>query len=383
MRLLKLTLLVLLCLNLNVCAQSDTSYLSIDKIALAIPHTTCVNTIEMSKYFNTKFSKPEEKVRAIFVWLASNISYDIDNIFAINRYASSREIIAKTLSTRKAICQGYAETFSDLCTKTGIKSIVITGYTKQNGFVDFIPHAWITAFINDQWRLYDPTWGSGYINDNKFNKQLNNSYYDTDPSVMIKDHMPFDPLWQMLNPPLTSAEFYDHKTKGNGESFNFADSIKAYEQLDTIERINAGIRRIEANGIKNSLINDHLNYLHRELDFRKQNIVVAQYNDAVNKNNEAVNLFNKYIDFKNKQFTPKKTDAEIQQMLEAPEKKVLEARQIVSAIQNPDASLSANITSLKSMMNDIQKKIDDEKEFVKKYFNTSKLTRQTLFYQVK
>ena len=374
-------LFLLLLISLNVSAQSDSAYSRIDKIALDIPHTSTKSTEEIANYFNSKFTKPEDKVRAIFVWLASNINYDIDNIFAINRYATTAEIISKTLSTRKAICQGYAETFSDLCKQTGVKCFVISGYTKQNGFVDYIPHAWVTGYINDIWKLYDPTWGAGYIREAKFSKHLNNDFYDADPSVLIKDHAPFDPLWQMLNPSLTSAEFYDHKTQGSGEPFNFADSIKVWEQQDTLERINASIRRIEANGVKNSLIYDQLNYLHRELDYRKQNTVVAQYNDAVNKNNEAVNLFNRYIDFKNKQFTPKKTDTEIQQMVDDPEQKVLEARKVVAAIQNPDASLSANITSLKSMMDDVMKKINDEQLFVKKYFNTPKLTRKTLFYQ--
>ena len=283
MRLFKLVVPLLICFVVKVSAQSDTAYSRIDKIALDIPHTSCKNTEEIANYFNSKFTKPEDKVRAIFVWLASNINYDIDNIFAINRYATTAEIITKTLSTRKAICQGYAETFNDLCRQTGIKCFVITGYTKQNGFVDYIPHAWATAFINDTWRLYDPTWGAGYIRDGKFFKHLNNDFYDAEPSTLIKDHAPFDPMWQMLNPTLTSAEFYEHKTQGSGKSFNFADSVKVYEQQDTIERINASMGRIEANGVKNSLIYDQLNYLHRELDFRKQNKVVAQYNDAVNK----------------------------------------------------------------------------------------------------
>ena len=310
-------LILLLFISLNALGQPDTTYSRVDKIALSIPHTSTKNTVEIANYFNSKFTKPEDKIRAIFIWLASNINYDIDNIFAINRYATTAEIISKTLTTRKAICQGYAETFNELCSKIGIKSFVITGYTKQNGFVDYIPHAWVTALINNEWKLYDPTWGAGYIRDAKFERHLNNEYYDALPSTLIKDHMPFDPLWQLLNPPLTSAEFYDHKKQGSGEPFNFIDSIKVYEQQDTIERLNASIRRIEANGIKNSLIYDQLNYLHRELDFRKQSIIVAQYNEAVNKSNEAVNLFNKYIDFKNKQFTPKKTDLEIQQIEKA------------------------------------------------------------------
>ena len=176
MRLSKLIILLLICAITKTNAQSTSDYNAVDSIALSITRVATKNTEGLSKYFNEKFTKPEDKVRAIFVWLADNIQYDIDNIFAINRYATTAEIISKTLTTRKAICQGYAETFQELCKLTGIKSFVVTGYTKQSGFVDYIPHAWATAYINNQWRLYDPTWGSGYIKDAKFTKHCNNRY---------------------------------------------------------------------------------------------------------------------------------------------------------------------------------------------------------------
>lgn len=379
MRLFTITILLLLGFALNVSAQSDSALSRMDKIALEIPRSSTNSTEEIAVYLNTKFTKPEEKVRAIYVWLASNIDYDIDNIFAQNRYATSAEIINKTLNERKAICQGYSEVFTALCTQTGIKSFMITGYTKQNGVVDNIPHSWVTAYVNNEWGLYDPTWAAGYIKDQKFSRMLNDDYYDADDFII--NHMPFDPIWQMLKNPLTSADFYADKTNGSGALFNYEDSIATYEKQDTITRVQETIRRVEANGIKNSLIYDQLNYLHRELDARKQNIVVFQYNEAVNKSNESVNAFNKYIAYKNKQFTPKKTDALIQQMIDEPEKKLIEAKELLTSIKNPDQNFASTISSLNSMMEDITQKINDEKVFLKKYFNTAKLLRKTLFYQ--
>ena len=113
-------------------------YAAIDKKALQLPDSLTKTTDGIASYVAANFSADKEKARAIFIWIASNIQYDIDNIFAINRYATTAEIIAKTLTTRKAICQGYAETFQELCKQTGIKCFVVTGYTKQSGFVDYI-----------------------------------------------------------------------------------------------------------------------------------------------------------------------------------------------------------------------------------------------------
>ncbi|WP_431216767.1 hypothetical protein ACQ86N_20700 [Puia sp. P3] len=40
--------------------------------------------------------------------------------------------------------------FTDICVKAGIPSYVVDGYTKQKGFVDYIPHAWCVTKL-DKW----------------------------------------------------------------------------------------------------------------------------------------------------------------------------------------------------------------------------------------
>ena len=119
-----------------------------------------------------------DKSRAIFIWISSNIQYDIDNMFAINFYETKEEKIAKSLSTRKGICENYASIFTDISIKSGLKSFVVEGYTKQNGFADNIPHAWSAALIDTTWYLFDTTWGSGYVRGGKFFKKINNDYDD-------------------------------------------------------------------------------------------------------------------------------------------------------------------------------------------------------------
>ncbi len=147
----------------------------------------------------------------------------------INFYESEEDKISKTLVTHKGVCENYAAIFNDLCRKTGIKSFVITGYTKQNGFRDFIPHAWCAAFIDSAWFLFDPTWGSGYIANAVFHKQINNYYFEAIPAMLIKTHMPFDYLWQLMHYTVTAQEFYEGRTMENPSRpyFNYIDSIAA------------------------------------------------------------------------------------------------------------------------------------------------------------
>ena len=117
----------------------------------------------------------------------------------------------KTLKTKKGICADYSILFHEIASLTGIKSFVIEGYTKQNGKIDVLSHAWCAAKINNEWYLFDPTWGSGYVNNNKYTRKINNLYYKVAPSQMISSHMPFDYLWQFLTYPITNQEFINAK----------------------------------------------------------------------------------------------------------------------------------------------------------------------------
>ena len=190
-------------------------YAAIDKKAGKIPDSLTANTARISDYINANFKTNKDKVRVIFIWLASNIEYDVQNMYAINFNETKEDKISRTLKTRKGICENYPTLFSEIAGGCGIKSFVIEGYTKQNGFADYIPHAWSAAYVDSAWYMFDPTWGSGFINGGKFYKKINNEYFKTSPAVLIKSHMPFDYLFQLLNYPVTNQEFYEGKTAQN------------------------------------------------------------------------------------------------------------------------------------------------------------------------
>jgi len=294
----KLTLLIIsiLLLSLSLSAQKPAvpEYAAVDKKALQLPDSLSRNTKDISGYINSSYKTDQDKVRAIFIWVASNIQYDMENMFAINFYEPREEKISKPLKTRKGICENYAALFNDICSKSGIKSYVIEGYTKQNGFTDYIPHAWCAARVDTTWFMFDPTWGSGYVNNGKFYKKINNDYYKVNPSKLIKSHMPFDYLWQFLFYPLTSQEFYDGKTQANKTKpfFNFTDSIAAYEGLNKIDQLKASARRIEKNGLKNAMIFDRLNHIRMDIEY-ENNLVANKKIDAENvRQNKIVDLYN-------------------------------------------------------------------------------------------
>lgn len=385
MKLLKFILLFFIATQ-TIFAQKATvnEFSAIDKKALQIPDSLTKTTDLIASYINSNFSTDKDKSRAIFIWVASNIQYDIENMFAINFYEKKEDKIAKPLKTRKGICENYASLFTDICIKSGIKSFVIEGYTKQNGFTDYIPHAWSAALIDNSWFLFDPTWGSGYVNGGKFFKKINNTYYKANPATLIKSHIPFDYLWQFLNYPITNEEFYEGKTQQNKSKayFNFKDTLEAYEKLSHIDQLISSSYRVEKNGVKNSLVFDRLQHLKLEIENDRQTKTVNLYNSAVADYNDAINGLNDFINYRNKQFTPKKTDPEIQSMLDVPNNKLGQAKSKLGEISSTDASTTNMITQLTKSIDDVSKQTKDQQDWLKLYFSKSKSGRKSMFYKV-
>lgn len=360
-------------------------YAAIDKKALSLPDSLTKTTQEIADYINTNFTTDKDKVRAIFIWVASNIQYDIENMFAINFYEKKDVKISKALQTRKGICENYAAVFNDICTKSNIKSFVIEGYTKQNGFTDYIPHAWCAALIDSAWYMFDPAWGSGYVNGGKFFKNINNNYFKAAPSTMIKSHMPFDYLWQFLNYPVSNQEFYEGKVQQNTTKpyFSYIDSVHVFEQQNHIEQLNASAYRIQKNGLKNSMLFDRLQHIRIEVENDRQNKIVNLYNAAGADYNMGINYYNDYINYRNKQFTPKQEDAEIQKMIDAADNKMKKAKASLDQIKDADANTTVMIGSLYKSIADATTHVSEQQEWLKTYLSKNKSGRKSMLYDRK
>ncbi len=303
-------------------------------------------------------------------------------MFALNFYEKKEEKIAKPLKTRKGICENYSALFTDICSKTGIKSFEIEGYTKQNGFADYIPHAWNAALIDSTWFAFDPTWGSGYVSGGKFFPKINNEYYKAAPSSLITSHMPFDYLWQFLYYPISNQEFYEGKTMQNRSKpfFNYIDSIGLYEKQSHTEQLRSSASRIERNGIKNSMIFDRLQHIKLEIEQDKQSKSVNLYNSAVTDFNGAINDYNTFIQYRNKQFIPKKPDPEIRKMIDSAEIKIKASKSKLGEIVNPDENAIAMIQQLNKSLDEAAVRVKELQDWLKKYFSKSTSDRKMMFY---
>jgi hypothetical protein len=244
-----LLLFILLTLScLPVAAQFE----AIDQKAREL-NIRGMTTKKLSAEINQEASSPLEKVRFLYVFVAHNISYDVSAFFKGKSSATEPNDVLKA---QKAVCQGYANLFHEVCSLLGIRSQVVSGFSKGYGFNGKIDpksnHAWIAVFFDDRWHLLDPTWGAGYLNQSqKFIARFEPKYFLTNPAELVTKHLPEDPAFQLLECPIDVKTFLKDSTsilataqKCDQGKYKFRDTLQIdFSESDSL-RILRQARRI-------------------------------------------------------------------------------------------------------------------------------------------
>jgi len=371
-----IVLLIFLQLVFNDISKSQTSkgFIKIDGIILQIPDSLTYSSQDIANYINLNFYSQEEKAIAIFCWIAENIQYDFDNMYAINMYVNSDISSDETLKTRKGICTNFSDLYSNIANKVGVKTYVISGYTRNKKLVDPNPHSWCVSMIDSSWYMTDPTWGSGYIQNSHYVKKINKKYFKIKPNRFIKTHVPFDPLWQFLNYPITKQEFHNGMSESINEQtayFNFVDSIKVYENQSDIEQSFSSSLRIESNGIS-----CYLDY--HNLYSIRFNIAKEIHNIALNYYNEGIYMSNEYISYANNYYLPYKSDTEIKQILEDIDYRFNLALKQLEKNENLTLVLENEILHLKKSIIQALFELEKQKNNLDKYLDIAKKYRENL-----
>ncbi|MCR2807257.1 transglutaminase-like domain-containing protein [Paenibacillus soyae] len=103
----------------------------------------------------------EEKVKAVYDFITSNISYDYS--LAANVSSDYLPSIDKTLTSKKDICYGYSALFAAMLRSLDIPTKLVMGDTE---YVD-VYHAWNEVYLNGKWVTIDTTVDAGLKKGNK------------------------------------------------------------------------------------------------------------------------------------------------------------------------------------------------------------------------
>ncbi|PKQ61097.1 hypothetical protein BZG02_16765 [Labilibaculum filiforme] len=183
----------------------------------------------LAEKIKTDFSTDADRAKAAFIWLAKHIKYDTKGVNQVQKirfsYSSEEDLQAQkkqfrknlaleTLKSQKALCEGYATLYQEICLFLNIECVLIPGTAKR--FVSEIGntnlasnHAWNAVKINGKWKLVDITWAAGSVDYAKmeFMQEYTPAYFDSEPEEFAMKHYPDDEEWLLLNKKLSKEEF--------------------------------------------------------------------------------------------------------------------------------------------------------------------------------
>ena len=356
----------------TIQAQESTEFYPA-KSSLYIPAQFTNTTADLASYIILHTSSEKEKALVIYQWVTSNIRYSTDSANALNMGGNEEAKVSVAFRRKKGVCENFAAIFNDIALRCGLTSFTVKGYTKQSGSLDKTGHTWCAARIEKRWQLFDPTWDEG--RDDQYR------YFMISPQQFIETHMPYDPLWQLLDYPISNSQFVHSLYKNNhGEVFNYNDSLEAYLRMDSLTRYKSIAARMQKDNFNNVLLKNHYGLVKMEIEMIHQEEDVDHYSSAVSDLNAASSILNNFIVYRNNKFMPLVTDIKLANLLSGIELKLHNAIMTLDKIDRSEAKFAIGTWKVREQISKLELRASEQQDFLEKYINTELSLRPSLFY---
>lgn len=357
-----------------------------DSVALAAPEAAGRSVSSLVAYLKQHLSTDDQLARAIYTWVSRNIKYNVYITYTSrNEEADETKEIQKILSERKGICQDYALLFKALVKEAGMDAYVIDGYNRRDSALLPDPHEWCAAKVSGKWYMFDPTWGAGFVENYQFIPSPNHRFCKLLPDTLLKTHMPFDPMFQFRERPLSYEEF-DTGVVDEQRSvpvFYWADTLALYARQDTLERLVSVRQRMLSNGRSNDLVYYMLELTSNNIRIAGYQKILNAYNMAMDLQGKATDAINEFVRYRNKAFEPLKPDAEIQAMVDVPEELINRADSAINSIRTAPERYREPILKLRDQIMEVATTVYKHKLFLRQYFKLPAKQRKGMFKQTK
>ncbi|MCA1029226.1 transglutaminase-like domain-containing protein [Cytobacillus kochii] len=129
-----------------------------------------------------------EKAKAIYDYVAEHIAYDVEKYNTDDFHWDDSAL--KALETKKGVCQDYAYLAIALLRASDMEARFVEG-NAGSGFTRGAlggRHAWVEVKVDGEWLTMDPTWGSGYVENDTFVAAFNEDYFDPEQASFEETH---------------------------------------------------------------------------------------------------------------------------------------------------------------------------------------------------
>jgi len=354
--------LIIFVLTCNLTFAISANFSTIDNQSKTIPST--LKTVpEIASHLTRNLNNPTDKARAIYVWIAHNIRYDLSQVNSPKQYLNASELVTDVLTKRKGVCQNYAELFHACCQSVGVKSFVVVGYTGDSlGVISPIGHAWNAIEIDNSYYNIDVTWAAGYVQNGAYVHRFRDLYFMKTSTEFVPTHMPFDPIWQFSNSPITHNTFLKGIFTSNSPNsrFNYKDSINSLSNQSVIERKHRENLRMINSGLTNKLLKDRVTSNNQYIDNEVLNSEKTKFNKASSEFSIGVNEYNTFVSKLNEAKGDYTKLQSVKALLTSALNHINNALQIVQDIKSSDANLTKNINDMKAYAVNSTKSIQEQ-----------------------
>lgn len=356
----------------SLCGQNTGAPSAIGEI----PDAYTRSADSLALYIDTHHRNEEAKLQALYTWLTTHMTYNVYPTFvpAEERNDEAREI-RETLRLREGVCRQFAKVFEAVGNRMDIPVWFVEGYVKSNGAVMSDPHAWCVARVDGKWFCYDPTFGMGYIRNYQFVSAPNTDYCRMAPETFIRTHMPFDPIFQLLEYPLSYQAFDDSSEEArvtDGAPCRFADSIRVYMRQSPAEQLVSTNRRMMRNGRPNRLVDYCIQINTSNISVYRCREVYNVYKTAIKHYNRSTDLVNEMIRHERSGFKPKRQPSEIDAWLQGASAALLEADNLMQNVGEVPAQYLVAVNNLKESIGDLMGKIHRHEEILAAHYGGKK-----------
>lgn len=187
-------------------ARNDASWpqpAALHPVVVAMTSSDEGSVESVAAYLKARTRPGADRVRALHDWVADRIAYDGEAFRDRQFPPQDAETVHRT---RKAVCAGYARLLTRLGQLADERIVYLVGEAKALGGV--WGHAWNAAQLDGGWVLMDATWSAGGLDPSfRFQKDFSTDFLFAPPAFFAETHLPDEPDWQLLEPPLDRVAF--------------------------------------------------------------------------------------------------------------------------------------------------------------------------------
>ena len=333
-----------------------------------MPDSITRSSSAIAAYIQTRYNSKDQQLRAAYSWVTANIRYSDDSSYYFNWSVDEATKVAATLRRKKGVCENFAAVFSDIAKHLDLTSFVVHGYSSIASNSRNVAHSWSAVKLDSEWHLFDPTWDAGIISSFQ--------YYMLSPDVFVQTHIPFDPIWQLLEKPVG----YKVGNDKNKTRFNYKDSISAFLTADSLQQYMGMARRMKNTDINKELMSTWQSYNRMNITIIGQEQNMLFYNAAVDDLNKATDLFNAFVTYRNNRFLPSRNDAAVEAMLKPISLLITDARKKLDNIGLIAENFQYDTESLKKRLDTIYRRTEEQKVFLRRYLTATLSEKEKLLY---